>query len=81
MTDKRNTRTLAVAAYPSTSYAHQGWLTEDQGAFFMGDEGDELDGTVSRTRTIGWDVRDLEDPVLLTEFFGSTAAEIGRAHV
>ncbi len=74
VTDKQAPRTVAIAAYPSTAYAHQGWLTEDQKYFFMGDEGDEANGSVERTRTLGWDVADLEDPVLLTEFLGTTGA-------
>ncbi len=74
VTDKQAPRTIAIAAYPSTAYAHQGWLTEDQRHFFMGDEGDEANGSVERTRTLGWDVADLEDPVLLTEFLGTTGA-------
>lgn len=74
VTDKAAPKTLSVAAYPNTAYAHQGWLTEDHAVFFMGDEEDELAGTVSRTRTLAWDLRDLEDPVLLTEFLGTTSA-------
>ena len=74
VTDKANPKALAVAAYPNTSYAHQGWLTEDQKYFYLDDEGDEADGLVSKTRTLVWDVSDLEEPVLVKEFFGATAA-------
>jgi choice-of-anchor B domain-containing protein len=44
-------------------YAHQGWLTDDHRFFYMNDEGDEVGGVVPRTRTIIWDVADLDDPV------------------
>ena len=42
------------------AYAHQGWLTEDHAYFYMNDEGDEASGLVEGTRTIIWDVQDLE---------------------
>ncbi len=74
VTDKASPKPLAVAAYPNTSYAHQGWLTEDQRYFFLDDEGDELAGSVPRTRTLVWDVSKLDEPVLLTEFLGTTSA-------
>jgi choice-of-anchor B domain-containing protein len=74
VTDKANPKPLAVAAYPNTAYAHQGWLTEDQRYFFLDDEGDELAGTVPRTRTLVWDMSKLDEPVLVTEFLGTTAA-------
>lgn len=74
VTDKAAIQTVAVASYPNTSYAHQGWLTDDQRFFFMGDEGDELDGTAPKTRTLVWDVERLDEPVLVTEFFGTIAA-------
>ena len=35
---------------------------------------DEFAGSVPRTRTLVWDVTDLDDPVVLTEFLGTTAA-------
>lgn len=74
VTDKAKPVPLAVAAYPNTAYAHQGWLTEDQKFFFLDDEGDELAGTVPRTRTLVWDVSRLDEPVLVTEFLGTTSA-------
>jgi choice-of-anchor B domain-containing protein len=74
VTDKKNPRPIAVASYPNTAYAHQGWLSEDHRYFFLDDEGDELSGTVPRTRTIIWDMSNLEEPTLLKEFLGTTAA-------
>lgn len=74
VTDKTAPKPIAVAAYPNTNYAHQGWLSDDQRYFFLDDEGDELAGVVPRTRTIIWDVTRLDEPVLLTEFLGTTAA-------
>ncbi len=74
VTDKANPIALSSATYPNVSYAHQGWITEDHRYFFMDDEGDEIAGTVDRTRTLIWDVTDLDDPVLAKEFFGTTSA-------
>ncbi len=69
VTDKKNPVALSTATYPDYGYVHQGWLTEDQAYFFQNDELDELMGNVERTRTMVWDVRDLDDPQLVREFF------------
>ena len=67
-------REVAVASYPGVAYAHQGWLTEDHRYFFMNDELDELVGLTDRTRTLVWDVAELDDPILVAEHFGPTGA-------
>jgi choice-of-anchor B domain-containing protein len=74
VTDKTNPRTLSIATYPNVAYAHQGWLTDDHRHFFLDDEGDELAGTAPKTRTVVFDLTDLEDPVVAKEFHGNTAA-------
>ena len=74
VTDKGHPRTISIATYPNVSYAHQGWLTDDHRYFFLDDEGDELIGTAPKTRTVVFDLADLEDPVVATEFYGTTAA-------
>jgi choice-of-anchor B domain-containing protein len=40
----------------------------------MDDELDELSGTLPGTRTLIWDLSDLDDPVLLKEWYGATRA-------
>ncbi len=65
---------VARAVYPAIAYAHQGWLTEDHRYFFMNDELDELVGLAERTRTLIWDIADLDDPVLAGEHLGPDAA-------
>ena len=40
----------------------------------MNDELDELGGNVTQTRTLVWDVTDLEDPVLALEHFADNAS-------
>ena len=72
ITDKENPVALASANYPGAVAAHQGWLTEDHRYFFLGDELDEEGGTVEHTRTLVWDVVELDDPVLATEYFAET---------
>ena len=67
VTDKANPIALSRASYPNVQYSHQGWLTEDQRYFYMNDEGDETAGVVAGTRTLIWDVADLDDPVLVGE--------------
>ena len=72
VTDKDNPIAISQVTYPNVAYAHQGWLSEDQTLFFANDEGDEPSGLVETTRTLVWDVSDLDDPVLLTEYFATT---------
>ncbi len=69
VSDKANPIALAQASYPSVGYSHQGWLDEEQRYFYMNDELDELQGKVEGTRTLIWDVADLDDPVLASEFY------------
>jgi len=81
VTDKANPKAIAVASYPNTAYAHQGWLNEDQRYFYLDDEGDELSGTVPKTRTLVWDVAKLDEPVLAKEFLGTTSASDHNLYV
>lgn len=81
VTDKANPKAIASASYPNVAYSHQGWLSEDQRYFYLDDEGDELAGTVPRTRTLVWDVEDLDDPIVATEFLGTTAASDHNLYV
>ena len=74
VTDKSNPIAIAMASYPNVGYSHQGWLSEDQSYFFMGDELDESGGNVTNTRTLIWDLADLDDPILAREFMAETKA-------
>ena len=74
VTDKSNPVPIAAARYPRTAYVHQGWLTEDHRYFYLDDELDEIVGMTDRTRTLIWDISELDDPVLVGEFTGSTEA-------
>jgi choice-of-anchor B domain-containing protein len=62
VSDKTVPVMLGKVAYPLIGYSHQGWLDESQGIFFMGDELDEVNSGMN-TRTLMFDVQDLDDPV------------------
>ncbi len=74
VSDKDNPTPISFRGYPTSAYVHQGWLTDDHRYFYQNDEGDELSGKTDRTRTLVWDLADLDDPILVTEFFGPTNA-------
>ena len=61
VTDKSSPFTVATFSYPDLSFAHQGWLAEDQAYFLLGDELDETDFG-GPTRTHVFDVGDLDNP-------------------
>ena len=72
VSDKDNPVAIGVSSYPNVAYAHQGWLTEDHRFFYMNDEGDEPRGLVEGTRTLIWDLEDLDDPQLVNEYIAET---------
>ena len=74
VSDKENPIAISMMSYPRVAYSHQGWLTEDHRYFYMNDEGDEVSGLVSNTRTLVWDVVDLDDPILVKEHLAETTA-------
>ena len=74
VTDKANPVALSVITYPNVGYSHQGWLTEDHGYFYMNDELDEVRGLTQGTRTMIWDVTDLDDPILVKEHVSENTA-------
>ena len=65
VTDKSDVRMLARTPYETSAYTHQGWFTEDHRHFLLGDELDELEGTVDATTTYVWDLQDLDNPKLI----------------
>jgi choice-of-anchor B domain-containing protein len=74
VTDKQNPEPLAAATYPGLAYVHQGWLSDDQRYFYLDDELDELVGQTDRTRTMVWDIAELDDPVLVSQYLGPDGA-------
>jgi choice-of-anchor B domain-containing protein len=76
VSDKANPVNISSATYPNVAYTHQGWITDDHRYFFVDDELDELSGNVPFTRTIIWDVTDLDDPQLAKEYmWGVTSTD------
>jgi len=74
VSDKNNPATITNATYPLIGYVHQAWLTEDHRYLYVDDELDELEGLVSQTRTLVFDVTDLDSPELVTSYSGATGA-------
>ena len=77
VTDKKNVKVLSHADYPTVGYTHQGWFTEDQKYFFLDDELDEsghLGKSADGTRTLIFDMTDLEQPIMKKEYIGPTKA-------
>ncbi|MFT5372192.1 MAG: choice-of-anchor B domain-containing protein [Bacteroidia bacterium] len=55
---------ISRTSYTNRGYTHQGWLTADQNYLLLGDELDEQNvAAVSNTRTLIWNVSDLDNPV------------------
>lgn len=80
VSDKEAPVAITATRYPLTGYAHQAWLDAAHEYLYMNDEFDEFDA-FSQTRTLVWDVKDLDDPIVVTEFFGSTAASDHNLYV
>jgi choice-of-anchor B domain-containing protein len=73
ISNKEAPRTLATLPYPNIGYTHQGWFTEDQRFFILGDELDEINDGFS-TRTLIFDMTDLDNPILHHTYLGPTNA-------
>lgn len=67
LTDKRNPVAIGLGEYPRAAYTHQGWINEAHTHFYVNDEADEISGLTPGTRTLIFDVRRLDDPVLVGE--------------
>ena len=67
--DPANPSLISKQGYSQSNYAHQGWLTEDHKYFISNDELDEFRNNVGKTRTLIWDVTDLNRPTLIDAYF------------
>ncbi len=81
VTDKSEPVAIARVASPNPAYIHQGWLTPDHRYFYQDDESDVIAGTVPTTRTLVWDLEDVEEPVLAKEFMGSMPASAHNLYI
>ena len=73
VTDKFAPVSISVATYPQTGFVHQGWLTEDQRFFLLGDELDESNFGVP-TRTHVFDVTNLDAPTYVFAYEAATTS-------
>ena len=74
VTDKSHPVPISRATYPNVGYAHQGWLTDDHRYAYEDDELDEIQGFVDGTRTLIWDVSDLDNPILAGQYISKNKA-------
>lgn len=73
VSDKENPVNISTIQYSNIGYTHQGWFTEDQRYFLLGDETDEINSGFN-SRTLVFDLSDLDTPVLSTTYLGETTA-------
>ncbi|WP_046758989.1 choice-of-anchor B family protein [Kordia jejudonensis] len=73
ISDKTNPIQLSTIDYTNIGYTHQGWFTEDQRYFILGDELDEIDFGFN-SRTIVFDLSDLDNPSVSMTYIGPTPA-------
>lgn len=73
VTDKENPVNISTVRYPNIQYTHQGWFTEDQQYFILGDELDEVE-LGFQSRTLIFDFADLDNPLLHDTYLGTTSA-------
>jgi choice-of-anchor B domain-containing protein len=73
ITDKANPTQITTLNYSNLGYTHQGWFTDDQRFFILGDELDEIQFGFN-SRTLVFDLQDLDNPILHMSYAGPTAA-------
>ena len=73
ITNKNSPTKISSITYSSFNYTHQGWFTEDERYFILGDEEDEVHHGFN-TRTLIFDFNDLDNPVLKSTYYGATQA-------
>ncbi|CAM3311459.1 choice-of-anchor B family protein [Aequorivita lipolytica] len=72
-TNKANPTVISSVTYGDKYYTHQGWFTEDKKFFIAGDEVDE-ENKGFNTRTLVFNVEDLDNPSLVYTHYGATPA-------
>ena len=73
ITNKSAPFEISTLSYSNLGYTHQGWFTEDQRFYILGDETDET-GFGFNSRTLVFDMQDLDNPEFHFEYFGPTEA-------
>lgn len=80
VTNKSIPEAISSISYPNVSYTHQGWFTEDQRYFLLGDETDEINFGFN-SRTIVIDLSDLDNPGIHFTYSGPTGATDHNGYV
>ena len=80
VTDKGSPQVISTFTYSQNEHAHQGWVTENHEYIIMGDESDELNLGID-TRTIVFDITDLDNPTESFVYVGPTAASDHNGYV
>lgn len=73
-TDKTDIQLVSTKPYPSLGYCHQGHFTPDGNYLLMNDELDEYNGLFSNTRTLIWNIQNLDSPVFMGNFIAATTS-------
>ena len=73
VTNKANLIELSRISYSNVGYTHQGWVSEDMNYFILGDELDEINYG-NNTRTLIFDLSDLDNPIYFFDYIGPTTA-------
>ena len=72
--DKLDMKVISEIFYDDIAYTHQGWLSSDQSYLVFGDEVDEMERDIPKTRTLVVNVENLRQPEDVVEFLGTTEA-------
>ncbi len=73
VTDKDSPIGISTFGYSNLAYTHQGWFTEEHRYLILGDELDEVNFGFD-SRTLVFDLLDLDNPILHTSYSGQTTA-------
>ncbi|MFK7937252.1 MAG: choice-of-anchor B family protein, partial [Saprospiraceae bacterium] len=74
VTDRNNPVMISRSTYSNSAYSHQGWITDDHRYLVLNDENDERLGQVSKTRTMFFDLADLDAPTPHMTYFANSNA-------
>ncbi len=81
VSDKNDPMQISRTSYVDQQYTHQGWLTDDHDYLLMDDELDEGSGGINNTRTLIWDVRDLDNPIHMANYAGVSTSRDHNQYV
>ncbi len=73
VSNKSSPTQISRTTYTDVQYVHQGWLSDDHRYFLSNDELDETTFG-HNTKTYIWDISDLDSPMIIGEYLGSTTA-------